>query len=461
LKIHLHNTLTRRKEEFLPIDASNVRMYVCGPTVYDRAHIGNARAAVVFDLLFRILREIYGDNRVTYVRNITDVDDKIINAAAKNNENISELTERTTRFFHDDMAALNCLFPTHEPRATAHINEMLEMMQGLIANNHAYEVDGHVLFSVNSYADYGKLSRRNRDEMIAGARVEIAPYKKDAADFVLWKPAERNEQGFDSQFGRGRPGWHIECSAMSRKYLGDTFDIHGGGADLMFPHHENEIAQSTCFKPDSKFAKTWVHNGFLTVNGEKMSKSLGNFITVNDLLNAPETNDGDVIRYALLSTQYSKPLDWNNKAYLDAKSAMGKFRSALARTAFIGADYKPNAAVINALCDDMNTPKALAELHSMVREINKESNASKLEHLCGELAASLSVMGLYGSNTKLHSRVNSEEMPAELSALVIARGEAKKAKNFALADAIRAQITALGYSITDKADGAVDWKLLD
>ncbi|MGB1539987.1 MAG: cysteine--tRNA ligase, partial [Rickettsiales bacterium] len=299
-EIRFHNTMTRKVEAFEPIDPDHVRMYACGPTVYDRAHIGNGRAAVVYDVLARFLRHQFP--KVTYARNITDVDDKINAAAKANGESISSLTKRVTGWYHEDMAAIGCVHPDVEARATQHIPEMLKMIEQLIANGHAYAEQGHVLFAVASDEAYGCLSRRNRDEMIAGARVEVAPYKKDPADFVLWKPSVEDEPGWDSPWGYGRPGWHLECSAMSTKYLGENFDIHGGGADLMFPHHENEIAQSTCSMKGSSFARYWVHNGFLTVNGEKMSKSLGNFFTVRDLLD--QGVDGEAIRWALLSTHY-------------------------------------------------------------------------------------------------------------------------------------------------------------
>ncbi|MFZ0693325.1 MAG: cysteine--tRNA ligase, partial [Alphaproteobacteria bacterium] len=302
----LYNTLTRQKERFTPLDPDNVRLYVCGPTVYDFAHVGNARPVVVFDTLFRLLRRTYGDNHVIYVRNITDVDDKIINAANDNKELIASVTARTTKAFHDDMAALGALPPTIEPRATQHIAQMIAMIKKLIAAGHAYAAENHVLYSVSTKSDYGKLSRRDRDEMIAGARVEVAPYKKDPADFVLWKPSTPDQPGWESPWGRGRPGWHIECSAMSEAHLGDTFDIHGGGLDLVFPHHENEIAQSEGAHDDKPFVRYWVHNGYVTVNGEKMSKSLGNFFTVRDLLENPvwpgeQHKKGESIRLALLS----------------------------------------------------------------------------------------------------------------------------------------------------------------
>ena len=329
MTLQFYNTLTRKKEPFVPADPKNVRMYVCGPTVYDRPHLGNARSVVVYDVLYRLLCEIYGKNHVTYVRNITDVDDKINAAAKANDEPISALTGRVEQWFHDDMAALNCLPPTKVPHATAHIYPMVLLIVNLVKNCLSYVSEGHVLFAVKSYKEYGALSGRKLDDLIAGARVEVEAYKKNPGDFVLWKPADAGDDAssvFDSPWGKGRPGWHIECSAMSSEYLGADFDIHGGGADLMFPHHENEIAQSRC-ATGAKFANTWVHNGFLTVNGEKMSKSVGNFITVHDLLE--KGVKGEVIRLVLLSAKYNEPLDWNEKLVHDAKLTLDKWYRAV------------------------------------------------------------------------------------------------------------------------------------
>ncbi len=322
-EITLYNTRTRTKEAFVPIDPANVRMYVCGPTVYDRAHIGNARPVVVFDTLFRLLRHTYGESHVTYVRNITDVEDKINARAAESGRSIKDITDETTRWYHEDMAAIGALPPTSEPRATAYIAEMVAMIAALIARGHAYAAEGHVLFAVASYPDYGKFSNRSLDEMQAGARVEVAPYKRDPMDFVLWKPSPEGTPGWDSPWGRGRPGWHIECSAMSEALLGTSFDIHGGGIDLMFPHHENEIAQSVCAHPGSTFANVWMHNGFLNVEGEKMSKSLGNFFTVRDLLDRGIR--GEVIRFVLLSTHYRQPMDWTGRKANQARATLERW----------------------------------------------------------------------------------------------------------------------------------------
>ena len=440
--LHLYNSLTRKKEEFKPLDAANIRMYVCGPTVYDRAHLGNARAVVVYDVLYRVLQALYP--KVTYVRNITDVDDKINAAAKANGEPISALTERTQKQFHEDMGALNCLAPTHEPRATRHIPDMIAMIEKLIANGHAYESAGHVLYAVKTNADYGQLSGRKAEEQEAGARVAVEKYKRDAGDFVLWKPADADDDAssiFDSPWGKGRPGWHIECSAMSHTLLGVDFDIHGGGADLKFPHHENEIAQATCAHKGSHYAKYWVHNGFLTVNGEKMSKSLGNFTTVRELLD--KGIKGEVIRYALLSTHYSKPLDWSEKLLDDSKKAMDKFYKAAASGEFPMMRSKINP-VLDALGDDMNTPKVVALLHENPALIPQAAQ----------------LLGLFHENPKewlMKPEVNTEEA-AKIEALIAARNDAKANKNFAEADKLRAEIVALGVTIMDRPGGITEWR---
>jgi len=366
--LRLYNTATRRKEKFRPLDPGDVRMYVCGPTVYDRAHIGNARPVVVFDVLYRLLRHLYGPDHVTYVRNFTDVDDKI-NARAREMqaggdarpmvEIIRALTDETIDWYHADMDSLGALRPTHEPRATDYIGQMVAMIGRLIERGHAYAAEGHVLFDVGSYPEYGRLARRNLDEMRAGARVEVAPYKRDPMDFVLWKPSADDEPGWDSPWGRGRPGWHIECSAMSLELLGESFDIHGGGIDLAFPHHENELAQSRCACPGGEFARVWMHNGFLQVEGEKMSKSLGNFFTVKDLLE--KGVPGEVIRFVLLSTHYRQPLDWTERKVAEAEAVLRKWRAQVAGVT-VG-DIHPGVQA--ALEDDLNTPQAIAELHPL------------------------------------------------------------------------------------------------
>ncbi|HVL22219.1 MAG TPA: cysteine--tRNA ligase, partial [Amaricoccus sp.] len=354
--ISLYNTRTRSKAQFRPIDPGNVRMYVCGPTVYDRAHIGNARPVVVFDTLFRLLRHVYGDHAVTYVRNLTDIDDKIIARASESGRPIEAITAETTDWYHADMAALGVLPPTVEPRATAYVPAMVAMIETLIARRHAYHREGHVLFDVKSYPDYGRLARRSLDEMQAGARVEVAPYKRDPMDFVLWKPSTPDQPGWPSPWGEGRPGWHIECSAMSYKLLGESFDIHGGGIDLVFPHHENEIAQSMCAHPEGRFANVWMHNGFLNVEGEKMSKSLGNFFTVRDLLD--RGIPGEVIRFVLLSTHYRQPMDWTEQKVQEAEQALRLWR--MIGPAPLGGP--PPADIVSILSDDLNTPEAITIL---------------------------------------------------------------------------------------------------
>jgi cysteinyl-tRNA synthetase len=357
VSVMLHNSMTRRKETFVPIDANNVRMYLCGPTVYDRAHIGNARNVIMFDVLFRLLKHVYGAEHVTYVRNFTDVDDKINTRAAETGRSIGEITTETTQWFLDDMGALGNQLPTHMPRATQYIDQMIDMISDLIAKNNAYAAQGHVLFAVDSYDGYGRLSGRNIDDMIAGARVEVAPYKRNPMDFVLWKPSQDHEPGWDSPWGRGRPGWHIECSAMSRDLLGAHFDIHGGGNDLMFPHHENEIAQSCCADENAGFANVWLHNEMLQVEGKKMSKSLGNFFTVRDLLD--QGYAGEVIRFVFLSTHYGKPMDWNDAKVRDAEKTLRKWRA-------ITDGITPSAIsdeVVKTLADDLNTSGVIALLH--------------------------------------------------------------------------------------------------
>jgi cysteinyl-tRNA synthetase len=366
-EIRLHNTKTRTKEVFRPLDADNVRMYVCGPTVYDRAHLGNARPVLVFDVLYRLLRHVYGPDHVTYVRNFTDVDDKIIARAAQNGRAISAITGETTEWFLQDMGALGALEPDAMPRATQYIGSMVAMIEDLIAKGHAYAAEGHVLFAVESYKDYGALSGRSVDDMIAGARVEVAPYKRNPMDFVLWKPSSEDQPGWDSPWGRGRPGWHIECSAMSYELLGPRFDIHGGGNDLMFPHHENEIAQSCCAHPGAGcFAQVWMHNEMLQVEGKKMSKSLGNFFTVRDLLD--QGVPGEVIRFVMLSTHYRKPMDWTERKREEAEKKLKRWFS---RTDGVTASALVPSRIEAALLDDMNTPLALSEMDRIPPEFLK------------------------------------------------------------------------------------------
>jgi cysteinyl-tRNA synthetase len=459
MPIHLHNTLTRRKEPFVPLDPANVRMYVCGPTVYDFAHIGNARPVVVFDTLFRLLRHVYGPDHVTYVRNITDVEDKIIAAAAASNEPIDALTQRTAAAYHQDMGALNALLPTFEPRATQHIAGMIAMIATLLERGFAYAAEGHVLFHVPAMADYGRLSGRSLDEMIAGARVEVAPYKKHPADFVLWKPAKPEEPGWDSPWGRGRPGWHIECSAMSKALLGTTFDIHGGGIDLIFPHHENEIAQSRCAHEGAPLARYWLHNGFVQVGGEKMSKSLGNFFTVRQLLE--EGHRGEAIRLALLSAHYRQPIDITREGLGEARTALDRFYTALARAGGAALPAEDEAAeppldVLAALEDDLNTPLALSHLHELAHRLNKAASDAEREQAVRALTAAGALLGLLQQPPEVWLRGEVEDS-AEIEAAIAARAAARKARNFAEADRIRAALAARGILLDDGPQGTT-WR---
>jgi len=456
----LYNTLTRRKEPFTPLDAKNVRLYVCGPTVYDLAHIGNARPVIVFDVLYRLLRHLYGVAHVRYVRNITDVDDKIIAAAHDSGEAIRALTERTVRIFHEDVAALLCLPPDVEPRATEHVAPMIVMIEKLIASGHAYVADRHVLFAVPSMAEYGRLSGRSRDEMIAGARVEVAPYKRDPADFVLWKPSSAEQPGWESPWGRGRPGWHIECSAMSEAHLGETFDIHGGGLDLIFPHHENEIAQSISAHGGRPFVRYWMHNGFVIVEGEKMSKSLGNFRTIRDVLGeAP----GEAARYAMLMSHYRDPLDWTADRLAEARHALDRFYLAL-RLETAPAAAAPPAPVLAALEDDLNTPLALAALHDSLSALNKANVPEEKRRLAGELRAGGALLGLLQQDAQAWLKgearlvADATVINPRIDELVRQRTEARRSKNFALADTIRAQLAMEGVVLEDKPDGTTEWR---
>ena len=448
----LYNTLTRRKEVFEPLDPANVRMYVCGPTVYDRAHIGNARPVIVFDVSFRLLRARYGDSHVTYVRNITDVDDKINAAAKANGEPIRALTERTAAEFAADVAALLALPPDVEPRATDHVGPMIAMIERLIASGHAYEAERHVLFAVGSLKEYGRLSRRSRDELVAGARVEIAPYKRDPADFVLWKPSPEGLPGWESPWGRGRPGWHIECSAMGEVHLGDTFDIHGGGLDLIFPHHENEIAQSAAAHDGAPLARYWLHNGFVTVDGEKMSKSEGNFTTIRDVLDeAP----GEAARYAMLTSHYRDPLDWTGERLSQARHALDRFYLALRQAGDEMAESAAGPRVTAALEDDLNTPLALAALHETLGELNKAS-ASDRPRLKAELVAGGAPMGLLqqAPETWLQGAAGGE---GEVEDLIRRRNDARRARNFAEADRIRTELAIRGILLED-GPGGTTWR---
>ena len=459
MPLTLYNTLTRRKEPFEPLDPQQVRLYVCGPTVYDRAHIGNARAYVVFDVLYRVLRQTYGREHVRYVRNITDIDDKI-NAAARNNgEPIAALTARTTAAFHEDMAALGNLPPDVEPRATGHIPQMVAMIEQLLASGHAYIAEGHVLFAVASDPHYGQLSRRSRDEMIAGARVEVAPYKRDPADFVLWKPSNEDLPGWGSPWGRGRPGWHLECSAMSETHLGETFDLHGGGQDLLFPHHENEIAQSTSAHAGRPFVRYWIHNGFLTDEGAKMSKSLGNIRTVRELLDeAP----GEAIRLALLTAHYRDPLDWTNERLRQARQTLDRFYRALTLPADAvfersGEAQQAVLPVRKALEDDLNTPLALTHLHELAGAINRTSSDAERSALQRALETGGQLMGLLGQSTLNWLQGSAKVDAARIEQRIAARAAARRQRRFAEADRIRAELGKEGIILEDKPDGTTTW----
>jgi cysteinyl-tRNA synthetase len=441
MSLVIYNTLSRDKEPFAPLDAGHVRMYVCGPTVYDYVHIGNARPVVVFDVLYRLLKRRYP--RVTYVRNITDIDDRIMVRAADNGETIDALTSRTSGAYQSDMLRLGALAPDVEPRATQYVADMVAMIQRLVDNGHAYAAEGHVLFSVPSMSDYGRLSRRSRDELVAGARVEVAPYKRDPADFVLWKPSTDDQPGWPSPWGRGRPGWHIECSAMSARHLGETFDIHAGGLDLIFPHHENEIAQSRSTFGHAIMAKYWMHNGFLNISGEKMSKSLGNFFTVHELL---DQHPAEAIRLLLLTAQYRQPLDFTHEGLTQAKATLDRWYGALR-----GKDAQPSSSVPqsveNALSDDLNTPLAISAIHALGDP--------------AELRAGANALGLLQQDAEAWFRWtpagSSGPTDAEIETAIAARQAARKAKDFTESDRLRDELKAKGVILEDGAQGTT-WK---
>jgi cysteinyl-tRNA synthetase len=452
MELTLYNTLTRRKERFEPLDPACVRMYVCGPTVYDFAHIGNARPVIVFDVLFRLLRHVYGPTRVRYVRNVTDVDDKINARAAERGVAIRDLTEETYRDFKEDAAALGTLPPTVEPRATEHIDEMKTLIERLRAADFAYVAEDHVLFHVAAMPDYGKLARRSLDEMEAGARVEVAPYKRDPMDFVVWKPSKPGEPAWPSPCGiktPGRPGWHIECSAMSWKHLGETFDIHGGGIDLVFPHHENEIAQSRSAFHTAVMARFWMHNGFLQVEGEKMSKSLGNFVTVRELLT---DWPGEAIRLAMLQSHYRQPVNWTEAGLREAKRTLDHWQALTANVApsMLCAD------MVTALADDLNTPKAFAALHELRSEAAKGAKAA-----AASLKASAQLMGLLQASAAEWAAWRPASLAlddARIQDLVRARNAARRARDFKEADRIRDELAAMGVELEDHKDGTTSWK---
>ena len=444
--MQLYNTISRTKEKFVPLDAHNVRLYVCGPTVYDYPHVGNARPLIVFDVLFRVLREIYGQDSVQYVRNITDIDDKIIETAKKNNISINELTNKVTKDFHSDCNFLNCLTPSVEPKATDHIKEMIELTTKLLELDFAYTVQGHVYFEVSKFDSYGKLSNKKIIDLVAGARVEISDLKKNPADFVLWKPSSVDEPGWDSPWGRGRPGWHLECSAMAKKYLGTEFDIHAGGLDLIFPHHENEIAQSVCAHKTKVLANFWMHNGYVTVNKEKMSKSLGNFITINELKNK---YDGQVVRLAMLSTHYRQPFDWNEKNLETSYMTLNKWYEF-----YSDQNNKLDLGTLEVLADDLNTPMFISKMHSLYKDaVNGNKNAGQ------QLSDACKLLGLFDKNLASWNNIKTSKSitAEEIENLIQERKVARDNKNFSRSDEIRDLLIAKGIVIEDN-QGKTSWK---
>lgn len=458
--IKLHNTLTRKKEIFTPIDPTNVRMYVCGPTVYDRAHLGNARPVVVFDVLYRLLRHVYGEDHVTYARNFTDVDDKINATALSRKEAgasgsledlIQERTDETIRWYLDDMGALGALEPNEAPRATQFIQQMIEMTEELIASGHAYEAEGHVLFDVKSYANYGSLSGRSVDDMIAGARVEVAPYKRNPMDFVLWKPSSDDLPGWDSPWGRGRPGWHIECSAMTKALFGDKFDIHGGGLDLTFPHHENEKAQSCCEAGEDSFANYWMHNEMLQVEGKKMSKSLGNFFTVRDLLE--QGVPGEVIRFVFLSTHYRKPMDWTAKKAEEAEKTLGRWADAVfPLDEETPESNTPPRGLIDALSNDMNTPEAIAVMHKLYADKRMADLKAGLRFL-GFVPERMFPLSVVGASERLVQSLTTGVLAEQSHRLKLMRETAMQTKDFSEVDRLKSALINAGVEVRMSKSG--------
>jgi len=444
--LKLTNSLTKKKEVFKPINLDKISLYACGPTVYDNPHVGNARTLVVFDVLFRVLKVLYNSN-VTYVRNITDVDDKIIEASQKNKIEINEITNKVTKIFHENCESLNCLKPTIEPKATEHIKEMIEMTSSLIKKGFAYENKGHVYFEVTSFKDYGKLSNKNLDELKAGSRVEISDLKKNPLDFILWKPSKENDPGWESPWGRGRPGWHLECSAMSEKYLGQSLDIHGGGLDLIFPHHENEIAQSCCNNNTKNFANYWVHNGFVTINNEKMSKSLGNIISISD---AVKKYSGQVVRLALLSAHYSQPLNWNDELLKNQEGVINKWYNLYSEV------EEKNFEIDDVLLDDLNTPGFIAKIHELYNEAAKGNKEIKLR-----FNKACKLIGLFNINKEEWESSKKRKINVSESFIqkkIEERTKAKNSGNFSLADQIREELLSKGIIIEDQK-GKTIWKI--
>jgi cysteinyl-tRNA synthetase len=457
MTIRIYNTLTREKQEFVPQDPERVTMYACGPTVYNYAHIGNARPAVIFDLLYRLLKLHYPN--VMYARNITDVDDKINEAAARLGVPIREISSRYADAYHEDMAALGAGLPTVEPRATEHIDRMIDMIQRLIDSGHAYEAEGHVLFDVESFGNYGALSGRDLREMIAGSRVEVVRFKKNPGDFVLWKPSVDPQPGWDSPWGWGRPGWHLECSVMAETHLGETIDIHGGGQDLIFPHHENEIAQSVCSHGGKPFARYWMHNGFVTVEKRKMSKSLGNTLVVHELL---KRFPGEVLRYLLINAHYRQPLDWSDSAIEQARRTLdrlyGVLRTAGDRFGPFEADERPGEDFLEALRDDLNTPVALAEFNRVARRLANAETREDARQAAGELLADAALIGLLQSDPdEWFGAAGSEDDASEIEKLIEQRNRARAERDFATADSIRDRLTAMGVVLED-AGGVTRWR---
>jgi cysteinyl-tRNA synthetase len=456
MTIKLFNSLSKIEENFVPLDEGKVGMYVCGPTVYDRPHIGNARSVVVYDMLFRLFRKCYGIDGVTYVRNITDVDDKINRRAKEMGVSIQELTSVVEQQFLEDMGHLNCINPNIEPRATEHIDDIIEMIVKLLEKKHAYVSEDHVFFNVSSFADYTKLTGRRLDEMFDGVRIEKNDKKRNSHDFVLWKPAlESDDESsvFDSPWGRGRPGWHIECSAMSTKYLGDSFDVHGGGVDLVFPHHTNEIAQSCACNPKSTYARYWVHNGFLMVDGEKMSKSLGNFLTVHDLLE--KGISGEVIRFVFLTTHYRKPLNWTNKLLDDSKKALDSFYRVIAE--HDGAIVELDSKILESLKNDLNTAAAISEMHEIVKQYYKADDANKKKVIASRLYSVGCFLGLFYTGVDRWFRGDKSVDDDFIKQLIEARIFARESKNWKKADQIRDQLKDMRVILDDHADGSTTW----
>lgn len=458
MPLHLYNSMSNKKEQFVALNPKNITMYVCGPTVYDRPHIGNIRSIVVYDVLFRILQQVYGKQQVLYVRNITDVDDKINKRALERNIDIQELTNETIEMFNEDTAYLHCLKPNIEPKATEHIDMMIQIIESLLQKNIAYQESGYVFFDISKFNKYGELSGRKIEDLIAGARISVNENKRNPGDFILWKPADADTPEsaiFDSPFGKGRPGWHIECSAMSYKYLGENFDIHGGGADLMFPHHSNEIAQSCCAFEDSHFAKYWVHNGFLTYNGEKMSKSLGNIKTIEDF--RQDNIPGSVLRVMLLSTHYRKPMDLNDKLLHDSKKTVDSLRDAITHTDIDinNHERKIENELIEILCDDINTPKALSYLHHLAKEIHLATTQESKNAIAIKLLGACNMLGISLSAQK--SALNITDL--EIQLLVEKRKKARNIGDWNAADAARDELLTKGIILEDMPDGSTKWHI--